>query len=63
MNAKAVEKDNRDFVTVMEAAKLLGLKDVSIRRYLTQKKLRRFKAGGARTLLLRSEVLSLIREI
>jgi excisionase family DNA binding protein len=49
-----------EFLTVREGAALLRLSEVSIRRYLTQKKLRRFKVGG-RTLLMRSDVLGLVR--
>ena len=48
-------------MTVREAAQLLRLSEISIRRFLTLKKLKRFKAG-ARTLLLQSEVLGLIKE-
>jgi response regulator of citrate/malate metabolism len=47
-NAKAVEKESRQFVTVAEAAKMLTLSEVSIRRYLGQKKLKCFKVAVAR---------------
>ena len=50
-----------DFITVKEAAGILKLSEISIRRFLTKRKLKRFKAG-ARTLVRRSDVLSLIRE-
>ena len=53
------------FVDVRQAAALLHLSDASIRRYLTIGKLTRFKVGtgaGARTLLDREQVLSLIIE-
>ncbi len=50
-----------DFVTVMESAALLKLSEITVRRMLTLNKLKRYKAGS-RTLLRRSEVLSLIRE-
>jgi excisionase family DNA binding protein len=50
-----------DFITVKEAAALLKLSEISIRRFLTQKKLRRFKVG-ARTLIRQTEAMSLIRE-
>lgn len=57
---------NSDFITVQEAADMLRLSQISIRRFLTQKKLTRFKVGRSkktgRTLLKRSEVLSLVRE-
>ena len=49
------------YVTVKEAARLLKLSEISIRRFLTQKKLRRFKVGS-RTRILHSEVMGLIRE-
>lgn len=49
------------YVTVREAARLLKLSEISIRRFLSQKKLRRFKVGS-RTLLLHSEVVGLIHE-
>jgi len=50
-----------DFITCKEAAALLKLSEISIRRFLTQKKLRRYKVG-ARTLLRHDEVLGLVRE-
>lgn len=50
-----------EFITVREAAAILKLSEISIRRLLTQKKLKRFKVG-ARTLIRLSEALSLIRE-
>ena len=50
-----------DFITVKEAAAILKLSEISIPRFLTQKKLRRFKVG-ARTLIRLSEAMSLIRE-
>jgi DeoR/GlpR family transcriptional regulator of sugar metabolism len=58
------------FCGVKEAAGLLHVSDATIRRYLTEKRLKRFKvksasgqqAQGMRTLLDRAEVLSLIVE-
>jgi excisionase family DNA binding protein len=50
------------FVDVRQAAALLHLSDVSIRRFLTQRKLRRYKVGH-RTLLDRAEVLGLVQEV
>lgn len=50
-----------EFMTVKQASNLLNLSEVSIRRFLTQKRLRRYKAG-ARTLLKYTEVRALIRE-
>jgi len=48
-------------LTVREGAALLKLSEASIRRYLTLKKLRRFKVGS-RTLLKRGDVLGLVHE-
>jgi hypothetical protein len=47
-------------INVKEAAAVLKLSEISIRRYLTQKKLKRYKAFG-RTLLKESEVRALIK--
>jgi excisionase family DNA binding protein len=49
------------FITVKQAADLVHLSEVSIRRYLTLKRLRRYKAG-ARTLLRHDDVMSLVHE-
>jgi excisionase family DNA binding protein len=49
-----------DFLTCREVSALLKLSEISIRRLLTEKKLKRYKVG-ARTLILKSEALSLIR--
>jgi excisionase family DNA binding protein len=49
------------FITCKEAAAILKLSEISIRRFLTQKKLKRYKAGS-RTLIRRSEVLAMIHE-
>lgn len=49
-----------DFITCKEAAAILKISEISVRRFLTQKKLRRYKCG-ARTLVSHSEVSSLIR--
>jgi excisionase family DNA binding protein len=51
-----------EFLTVREGAALLRISEGSIRRYLTLKKLRWFKVGS-RTLLIRSDVLGLVREV
>jgi len=51
----------RTYMSVKEAADWLSLSDVSVRRFLTQKRLRRFKAGG-RTLVLFEEVKNLVNE-
>jgi excisionase family DNA binding protein len=55
-------KNPEVYLTVREAAQLLRLSEISVRRFLTLKKLKRFKAG-ARTLLLESEVRGLIKEM
>jgi hypothetical protein len=49
------------FCTCKEAAQILKMSEISIRRFLTQKRLTRLKCG-ARTLLRLSEVLSMVRE-
>lgn len=60
----AREREDR-FVDIKQAAGLLHVSDATVRRYLTLGKLKRYKVGagqGARTLLDRSQVLSLIVE-
>ena len=52
--------DGTVFINVPEAAELLRLSDISIRRYLTKKMLTRYKVFG-RTLLKREEVMALVR--
>jgi len=54
-----VSRTASDFVNVKEAAIFTTLSEVSIRRFLTQKRLTRYKIGG-RTLIRRSQLLSLI---
>lgn len=49
----------QQFLSVQEAAELLRISPVSIRRYLGQKKLKRYKVG-ARTLLKAADVLGLV---
>jgi hypothetical protein len=49
-----------EHVTVAQAAELLHLSEISIRRYLTKKLLVRYKVG-ARTLLRRDEVVGMIK--
>lgn len=56
----AVE-ENSEFIAVSEARRLTRSSEATIRRYLTLKKLKRYKFG-ARTLVKRSELLGLIRE-
>lgn len=53
------------YMTVAEAAELLKLSEISIRRYLTNKILVRYKVGDAkrgRTLLRRDDVERLIKQ-
>jgi excisionase family DNA binding protein len=62
MNAKkAVEKKGLEYVTVSEAAELVRVSEVTIRRYLGLKRLKRHKFG-TRTLLNRADVLGLVHE-
>jgi len=58
---RSAELAEGEYISVREAAQLLRLSEISIRRFLTQKKLRRFKAQS-RTLLRRAEVLGMVRE-
>jgi Helix-turn-helix domain len=48
------------YITVREAAEILRMSEISIRRYLTKKILVRYKAGG-RTLLRHDEVVAMIK--
>lgn len=48
------------FVSIPEAASLLRISTVSIRRYLGQKRLKRYKCGS-RTLIDRAELMGLVR--
>ncbi len=57
--AKKILKAAPDFVTCREAGTIVKLSEISIRRMLTQKKIKRYKCG-ARTLISRSELLGLI---
>lgn len=53
-----------EYITVAQAAAILHMAEVSVRRYLKIGKLRRFKVGGgthSRTLISRSEVYALIQ--
>lgn len=50
------------FLSVKEAADMLKLSQVSIRRYLGQGKLKRFKVG-ARTLIRQDDVIALVHEV
>jgi excisionase family DNA binding protein len=53
--------DSATFLTCKQAAEILKMSEITVRRFLTHKKLRRFKSGS-RTLVSRAEVLALIRE-
>jgi excisionase family DNA binding protein len=61
MKTTKSEKDGREYISVSEAAELVRVSEVSIRRFLGQKKLKRYKFG-ARTLLDRAAVMNLVRE-
>jgi excisionase family DNA binding protein len=50
------------YLSVDQAANFLHMSNASVRRYLTQKRLRRFKAGS-RTLLLFDDVKGLVTEV
>jgi excisionase family DNA binding protein len=58
--ARQFEAKNDEMISVREAAALLRLSEISIRRFLTQGRLRRFKAGS-RTLLSRSDGLGMVK--
>jgi excisionase family DNA binding protein len=60
-NVTGISNDE-PYIDIPEAAALLRRSQVSIRRFLTEGKLRRFKCGG-RTLLRRDDVLGLVREM
>jgi hypothetical protein len=47
-----------EFLGVSAAAQFLGISEASIRRYMTQRKLQRFKIGS-RTVCRRADVLAL----
>lgn len=49
------------FITIKQAAAFSTMSDVSIRRFLTRKKLTRYKLGS-RTLIRLSELLAMIHE-
>jgi hypothetical protein len=62
---RAVRQNDLDperLVSVQWAAEFLSLSDVSIRRYLTLKRLRRFKVGG-RTLVKIGDLLKLVKQV
>ena len=60
----ATKLDSERFVSVSAAAELLSVSEVTIRRFLTQKRLRRFKVGGpnGRTLVRVSDLMKLVKE-
>lgn len=62
MATKQIATQTREvYLTVRETAAFVKLSEISIRRLLTQKKLKRFKCGG-RTLIRQSEAEALIKE-
>lgn len=61
MPKEATKAGQQQFLSVQEAADLLRVSVVSIRRYLGQGKLKRYKVG-ARTLVRHSDVMALVRE-
>jgi hypothetical protein len=60
-DAPRVSKGNPDYMTVPAAADWLLLSE-AIRRFLTQKRIQRFKSGG-RTLVLAKEVKALLTKV
>jgi len=69
MNAKAKTVSGAgDYVSVREAAEILRMSSDSVRRFLWKGQLKRYKVGSgrgraSRTLVSRTEVLGLIREV
>jgi excisionase family DNA binding protein len=64
MPASAAVRNNadNDFVSVKSAAERITVSEPTIRRFLTQKRLRRFKAGR-RTLIKLSDLMGLVKEV
>jgi len=60
-NAIAEPLQPGQFVSVREGAALSKVAEITLRRWLTQKKLRRYKIGS-RTLIKTSDLMGLIRE-
>lgn len=61
MKSKIPARDEAgQYITVKEAAQIVRLSEISIRRYLTKKILVRYKIGG-RTLLRRDDVVAMIK--
>jgi excisionase family DNA binding protein len=54
------QKDSEDFLTVDEAAELVGLSHWTIRKYIHEAKLQRYKSAS-RTVVSRSELLELVK--
>lgn len=61
LRASTAGEPEQKFLTVRETAAFLKLSEISIRRFLTQRKLKRFKVGS-RTLIRLQDAESLIRE-
>jgi len=55
-------EDPEQFISVRECAALLRVSEVTVRRYLWQKRLKRYKVCAGRTLVKVGDALALIRE-
>lgn len=60
MAAAKPKSPDGEYLSCKEAAELVRLSEISVRRMLTRGTLKRYKLG-ARTLVSRSELMSLIR--
>jgi excisionase family DNA binding protein len=62
-NSAAVRSapDAERLISISTGAEMLNLSQVTIRRYLTQKRLRRFKVGS-RTLIKVGDLMGLVKE-
>jgi Helix-turn-helix domain len=58
----ATQEAAERLVSIPWAAEFLSVSEVTVRRHLTQKRLRRFKAGG-RTLVKVADLMALVREV
>jgi|CZKY01.1.fsa_nt_gi hypothetical protein len=62
---RATSLDPEQLISIPEGAELVRLSPATIRRYLTHKRLRRFKVGGpnGRTLVKVGDLMSLVEEV